>query len=144
MSILIVLHRRIEELLDDRAQAMDLVDEEDVAGAHVRERADEIAGLLERRPGGRADVHAELARDELGERRLAEPRRAEEQRVVERLAPRERRVDVDAERVLDLLLADELGEPLRTERELDDRLVGQNLWSGDLGAGHGLVRQSYL
>ena len=91
---LVVLHRRIEELLDDRPQAMDLVDEEDVAFAQVRERADEIARLLERRAGGRADVDAELARDQLGERRLAESRRAEEQRVVERLAPRQRRVDV--------------------------------------------------
>ena len=38
----------------------------------------------------------QLARDELGERRLAEPRRAVEERVVERLATRERRVDGDA------------------------------------------------
>ena len=75
-------------------------------------------------PDVRADVHAELARDQLGQRRLAEPGRAEEERVVERLAPRERGVDVDAQAVLHLLLADELGQPLRAQRQLDDRLVG--------------------
>ena len=93
---LVVLHRRIEELLDDRPQPVDLVDEEDVARAQVGERADEVARLLQRRAGGGADVDAQLAGDELGERRLAESRRAEEEGVIERLAPRERRVDGDA------------------------------------------------
>ena len=102
--------------------------------AQVGQRADEIAGLLERRPGARADVHAQLARDQLGERRLAESRRAEEERVVERLAPRERRVDVDPQALLDLLLADELREPLRAQRQLDDGLVGQHFRRGDLGS----------
>ena len=99
---------------------MDLVDEQDVACAQVRERADEIAGLLERGPRRRANVHAELARDELGQRRLAQSGRPEEERVVERLAAAERGVDVDAQAVLHLLLADELRQPLRAERELDD------------------------
>ena len=78
-------------------------------------------------PEVRADVDAELARDQLGERRLAESRRAEEERVIERLAPRQRRVDVDAQRFLHLVLADELGQPLRAERELDDALVRNDL-----------------
>ena len=89
----VVLHRRVEELLDDRAQPMDLVDEEDVARAQVGERADEIRRLLERGARRRPDVDAQLARDQLGERRLAESRWPEEERVVERLAPRERGVD---------------------------------------------------
>ena len=137
---LVVLHRRIEELLDDRPEAMDLVDEQDVAGAQIGERADQVARLLQRRPRARADVDAELARDQLGERRLAESRRAEEERVVERLAPGERRVDVDAEALLDLLLADELREPLRPQRQLDDGLVGQDFRCRDLGAGHDFAR----
>ncbi len=66
------------------------------------------------------DVHAQLARDQLGERRLAESRRAEEERVVERLASLERCVDVDPQRVLHLVLADELRQPLRAQRQLDD------------------------
>ena len=81
-----VLHRRIEEFLDDRPQAMDLVDEQDVAGAEIGQRADEIARLLERRTGLGVDVDADLTGDQLAERRLAQARRAEEQRVIERLA----------------------------------------------------------
>jgi hypothetical protein len=84
---LVVLHRGIEELLDDRAQPVNFVDEQDVARPHVRERRDEIAWLLQRRARARADVHAELASDQLGERCLPQSRRPEEERVVERLTP---------------------------------------------------------
>ena len=69
----------------------------------------------------------QLARDQLGQRRLAESRRAEEERVIERLAARERGVDVDAQAVLHLLLPDELRQPLRAERELDDGLARRAL-----------------
>src|SRR5690606_28599421 len=39
--------------------------------------------------------------------------------------------------VLHLALPDELGQPLRPQRQLDDGLVGQDFGGGDLGAGHG-------
>ena len=77
---------------------MDLVDEQHVTGAQVGERADEVAGLLERGTGFGVDVDADFARDQLGERRLAEPRRSEEQRVIERLTADDGSIDVDAER----------------------------------------------
>ena len=38
-----VLHRRVEHLLDDRAQAMDLVDEQHVARLQVGEQRREVA-----------------------------------------------------------------------------------------------------
>ena len=115
-----VLHGRVEELVDDRPQAVDLVDEQDVAGTQVGERPDQITRLLERRPGRGVDVHAHFARDQLGECGLAQTRRADQQRVVERFLSPHRRIDIDAQRVLHLALSDELGEPLRTQRELDD------------------------
>jgi hypothetical protein len=65
-----------------------------------------------------------------------EPWRSEEQRVIERFLSRQGRVDVNAQAVLDLLLADELSQTLRSERELDDRFVAQTFGSGDLGSGH--------
>ena len=52
----------------------------------VGEDRREVARTLEHRPGGLAQVHAHLARDDVRERRLAQARRAEEQHVVERLA----------------------------------------------------------
>ena len=52
----------------------------------------------------------ELAADDLRERGLAEPRRAREQHVVERLAAAFGRVERDRELLLHPFLADELGE----------------------------------
>jgi hypothetical protein len=46
---------------------MDLIDEQDVAFAQVRERPDEIRRLFERWPRRRADVHPKLPREQLGE-----------------------------------------------------------------------------
>ena len=67
-------------------QAMDLVDEQHVARLQVGEQRGEIAGPLEHRTGGLAQVHAELVRDDVRERGLAQPGRPEDQHVVERLA----------------------------------------------------------
>ena len=44
-----VLHRRIEDLLDRRRQAVDLVDEQDLARLQVRQDAGEVARLLDHR-----------------------------------------------------------------------------------------------
>ena len=77
---LVVLHRRIEDLLDDAVEAMDLVDEQHVAGVEVGQQRRQIARALDHRTGGRANVDAHLARDHIGERGLAEPRRTVEQR----------------------------------------------------------------
>ena len=54
--------------------------------------------------------------------------------MIERLATSDRGVDPDAETLLDLFLANELGQALRAERELDDRFVGERLRRCDLGA----------
>jgi hypothetical protein len=54
--------------------------------------------------------------------------------VIQRLAPSQRGVDPDAQALFDLILADELGEALRTERELDDGFVGEDFRGGDLSA----------
>ena len=115
---------------------MDLVDEEDVALTQIGEGSDQVAGFLECGSGSVADVDAELARNELGESGLAEARWAEEKRVVERLTARERGVNVDAQRLLHAVLADELGQALGAEGELDNALVRDDFRSGYFGAGH--------
>src|SRR5256884_3445975 len=106
--------------------------EQDVPGLEGREQADQVAGALEHGSRGGADVHAELARHEQRERRLPEPRRSEEQRVVERLLALLRRVDGDLERLLDLGLADELVQARGAQRRVRDALVGERLRRGDL------------
>ena len=112
-----VLHRRIEHLLDRRIEAVDLVDEQDVAVLEIGEQRGEIARLGDHRAGGGAKADAHLAREDSGERRLAEPGRAVEQHVVERLAAALRRLDEHPQILARRLLADEFVEGLRAQRE---------------------------
>ena len=70
-------------------------------------------------PGGLHERHVELARDDVGERGLAEPGRPGEQHVVERLAAPAGRLDEERELVLELLLADEVLEPRRAQRAVE-------------------------
>ena len=50
---LVILHRRVEDLLDRRAHAMDLVDEQHVPRVEVGQDAGEVARFLEHRSGRR-------------------------------------------------------------------------------------------
>jgi hypothetical protein len=70
-----VLHRGIEDLLDGHLQAVDLVDEQDVARLEVGQDRGEVAGLRDHRAGGHPEADAKLGRHDLGERRLAQARR---------------------------------------------------------------------
>ena len=88
-----VLHRRIEDFLDRRIEPVDLVDEQHVAVFEIGEECCEVASLGDHRAGRCAEIHAELARNDLGERGLAEARGSGEQHMVERLAPSARRLD---------------------------------------------------
>ena len=110
-----ILHRRIEDFLHRRAQPVDLVDEQHVAFFEIGEQRGEIAGLGDDRAGGRAEIDAELARHDLRQRRLAEPRRADEQHMVERLAAPLGGLDEDLEIGAHRRLADEIVERLRPQ-----------------------------
>ncbi len=116
---------------------MDLIDEQHVVLAQIRERAHQVTRLLQRRPGRGTEVHPQLTRDQLGERGLAQSGRTMKKRMIQRLLPRDGRIDVDAKALLHLPLPDELLEPPGAERELDGRVLGDCFGSGDLGAGHG-------
>jgi hypothetical protein len=88
-----LLKRRIEDLLDRRRQAVDLVDEQDVARLQIGQLRREVAGARDHRPGGQAKTDPELGGDDLGKRGLAEPRRPGEQDMVERFPPLPRGLD---------------------------------------------------
>ena len=83
-----VLHRRVEVLLDDGGQAVDLVDEQDVAAVELGEDADQVRALGQGGAVGDVDLRADLVGDDVGERGLAQARRAVEQRVLDRLLAR--------------------------------------------------------
>ena len=70
------------------------------------------------RPGGQPEADAELGRHDLRQRRLAQPRRAGEQDMVERVAARAGGLDEHGEVGAQLGLADELGEPARAQADV--------------------------
>ena len=116
---LAVLHRGIERLLDRAREPVDLVDEEDAARLERGQEGGDVGLALERRAGGLDEVDLELGGDDLGERGLAEAGRAGEQDVVERVAAGAGGLDGDAELGLQRLLADELVEPARAQRDVE-------------------------
>src|SRR4029453_5154380 len=138
-----VLHRRIQHLLHDGRQAVDLVDEEHVAGLDVREQPGQVGAPLQHRAARGAELRAHLARHDARQRGLPEPGRAVEEQVVERLAPLARRGDEDREVLAQLLLADHLVEGPRAEALLEAALLAERL-PRDLAArrGRGAHRES--
>jgi hypothetical protein len=113
-----VLHRGIEHLLDHRIEPVNFIDEQHIAFLEIGEQGSQIARLGDDRARGRAKAHAQLARDDLRQRRLAEPRRAEQQHMIERLRPAPRRLDEHAQIVARRRLADEFAQGLGTQRRI--------------------------
>jgi hypothetical protein len=114
---------------------VDLVDEEDVALAEAGQDRGHVALALQRGAGRRAQPDAELLTDDEGEARLAEPRRPDQEEVIERLAAGPRRLERDGELLLDPLLPDELIEPARPERALELVLLDLDCRREKLGLG---------
>ena len=86
----LVLHRRIERLLQRARQAVDLIDEEHAARLERGQKRGDVSLALERRPGGLHERHVELGGDDLRERGLAQAGRPGEQQMVERVPARAR------------------------------------------------------
>ena len=81
--------------------------------------------------GRLAQVDAELVRDDVRQRRLAEARRTEQQHVIERFLALSRRLDEDRQLAADLLLPDVFVEQARAQRALDDVLLHADHLGGD-------------
>lgn len=81
-----VLHRRIQILLHDGREAMDLVDEKHVAPLQRGKDAGKVARLVEDRARGDLETHAQLVGDDVAQSGLSQSGRTMEQGVVERLA----------------------------------------------------------
>ena len=116
---LVILHRRIKDFLDDRAQTVDLVHEQHIARLQIGQDRGQVARPLEHRARSLAQADAEFVRDDVRERRLAEARRAEDQYVIERLAAAARRLDEDAHLLLHGGLPDVLGQLPRPHRAFE-------------------------
>ena len=82
------------------------------------------------------------SRDDCRQRRLAQPGRADEEDVVERVAACPRSVEGDLELLLRALLADEVVEAARAQGALDPRLPLPEDGSEELGARHAALRSA--
>ena len=87
---------------------MDFIDEQHVARFERGQDRRQIAGLRDDRPRRRAEANAQLARDDLGERRFAQTWRAMQQDVIQRLFPPPGRGDEDGKVGFKRRLADEV------------------------------------
>ena len=87
-------------------------------GCRLVNKRGKITGTGDHWPRGHAKTDPELGRDDLGERGLAEPRRPREQRVIEGFLTLLRRLDEHPKIGAQLRLADELVQPLRTQRHI--------------------------
>ena len=111
----VILHGRVEILLDDRTEPVDFVDEEHVARIEAREQSRQIARLVQHGTRRDAQLRVHLVGDDVGEGRFSQSRRAVQQYVVERVAAHERRLDEDAEIIDDFILPGEGFQLLRAD-----------------------------
>lgn len=131
-----ILHRRIQHFLDHGREAMDLVDEQHIVRLQVGQQRRQVAGFLDHRARGHAQVHAQLVGDHMAQRCLAEAGRPEDQHVVQRLAAPLRRLDVDVQLFAHRLLAEILVQPLRPDAGLDGVVFAGGGGIDDAVGGH--------
>src|SRR3546814_2984049 len=94
---------------------MDLVDEQHVVRLQVGQQRGQVAGLLDHRPGSDAQADAQFVGDDVAERGLAQPGRAEDQHVVERFTAAFGGLDVDRKLLAHRLLAEVRSEEHTSE-----------------------------
>jgi len=105
-----VLHREVQHLFRGARHAVDLVDEEHLAGNETRQERREIAGVLDRGTARHPQGPLALVGDDHGERRLAQSRRPGQQDVIGRALLDAGGIEEQLELAAHLLLPDELGQ----------------------------------
>jgi hypothetical protein len=88
---------------------VNLVDEQHVIRLEVRQYRGEVSRPFEHGPGRLPEIDPHLVSHDMGQRRLAQTRRPENQHVVECFAAPPRRLDEYAHLLLDARLAHVLG-----------------------------------
>src|SRR5882672_795655 len=82
----VIFHRRVQDFLDRGNQAVNFIEEENFTLLERSEDRGQVALAFQQRAGTGLDHDAQLAGDDLRERRLAQAGRAVQQHVVERFA----------------------------------------------------------
>jgi len=114
-----VFHGGVDEFLDDGGQAVDFVDEEDVAFLEVGEDSHEVAGPDESRAAAGLDADAHFVRDAVGEGGVAQSGRAVEEGVLHGFASLFGGGVGDAEFFVELVLPDAVVEGFGAQGEVE-------------------------
>ena len=112
----IILHGRVEILLHDRAQAVDLVDEQHIVFLQRGEQTGQVTGFVEHWAGGHLKAHSKLVGYDIGQGRFAQSRRAKKQGMVEALMAQLSCFYEDTQVIHDLRLAAEIVESKWAQR----------------------------
>ena len=106
----IVLHRRVKIFLDDRTEAVNLVDKKHIVLLERGQDACQVARLIQHRTGGNLEAHAQLVGNDVRERCLSQTWRPVEQYMVQRFLAHPGSHDEDTEVLHHFRLAAEVAE----------------------------------
>ena len=115
----VILHRGIKVFFDRRLEPVDFVDEKDIASFETREQTGQLSGFFDHGTARVFHVHPHRVRDDVGERRFPQPRRAAQQDVLEDIATLFRRGHEQLETFAHFHLAGELAEHWRPQRNFE-------------------------
>ncbi len=79
-----IFHGGIEYLFDGPSKPVDLINEENIALAQIREDGRQVAGFLDSRAGCHLQIGVHFAGENMAERRFAQAGRAIEQHMIQR------------------------------------------------------------
>jgi hypothetical protein len=121
-----VFHGGVEVFLDGGVEAVNFVDEEDVAALEVGEDSGEVARFLDLGAGGGVQGGADGAGDDVGESSFTQPGRAREEDMFKNVIAAFGRGDHEHEALGNFFLAVEVLESGRAEGEVFERRGGIN------------------
>ncbi len=116
---LVVFHSRVEYFLDHFIEAMNFVDEEDIARLEVGQNRAEVAHFFDGWSRGDLDTDTHFFGDDMSEGRLAQTGWPIEENVLDRFTPFLGRLNKYVEVALDFILTDVFVKRLRSQRVLD-------------------------
>jgi hypothetical protein len=118
-----IFHGRVEDFFDHVRQAVNFVDEKNVALLQIGEQRCQVTGAFYDRAGRTFEVDAHFQGDDVRQRGFPESWRTAEQDVIDGITPMPRRFNQDAEIFLDLLLTDVLIQCGRTQTGFQERFI---------------------
>src|SRR5271170_2932668 len=118
-----ILHRRIQNLLQRRLQAVNFIQKEKILRLQRSEHRGQVAFFLQQRPRTDLDRRTHFIRQNLRQSRLAQPRRPIQQHVIQRLSARPRRFHRNLQIFFHPILSDVIRKLLGANARLHPRVL---------------------